>query len=145
MGIDYKKKYLKYKNKYLEAKKIYGGSREDVIEYRGEAPPSPEVGDFWGLFGIATADAPAATSLKEVPASIDEKELSLDELKEIDQMLVRLEEISKLKIESDGLKTLLTSLKKKLLKCENKADMDAVNKVMPKEEDDEDDEDGVEV
>ena len=25
MGIDYKKKYLKYKNKYLEAKKIYGG------------------------------------------------------------------------------------------------------------------------
>ena len=26
MGIDYKKKYLKYKNKYLEAKKIYGGS-----------------------------------------------------------------------------------------------------------------------
>ena len=26
MGIDYKKKYLKYKNKYLEAKKIYGGA-----------------------------------------------------------------------------------------------------------------------
>ena len=32
MGIDYKKKYLKYKNKYLEAKKIYGGSYlEDEI------------------------------------------------------------------------------------------------------------------
>ena len=29
MGIDYKKKYLKYKNKYLEAKKIYGGSEGD--------------------------------------------------------------------------------------------------------------------
>ena len=25
MGIDYKKKYLKYKNKYLEAQKLYGG------------------------------------------------------------------------------------------------------------------------
>ena len=28
MGIDYKKKYLKYKNKYLEAKKIYGGASQ---------------------------------------------------------------------------------------------------------------------
>ena len=29
MGIDYKKKYLKYKNKYLEAKKLYGGDGGD--------------------------------------------------------------------------------------------------------------------
>ena len=31
MGIDYKKKYLKYKNKYLEAKKIYGGIGAEAI------------------------------------------------------------------------------------------------------------------
>jgi len=30
MGIDYKKKYLKYKNKYLEAKKIYGGTNSSL-------------------------------------------------------------------------------------------------------------------
>ena len=33
MGIDYKKKYLKYKNKYLEAKKIYGGENDEKIEH----------------------------------------------------------------------------------------------------------------
>ena len=32
MGIDYKKKYLKYKNKYLEAKKIYGGVQPNPID-----------------------------------------------------------------------------------------------------------------
>jgi hypothetical protein len=32
MGIDYKKKYLKYKNKYLEAKKIYGGGVDDFSQ-----------------------------------------------------------------------------------------------------------------
>ena len=43
MGIDYKKKYLKYKNKYLEAKKIYGGgdmadeSIQDKIQKLREA------------------------------------------------------------------------------------------------------------
>jgi len=32
MGIDYKKKYLKYKNKYLEAKKLYGGVDSENLD-----------------------------------------------------------------------------------------------------------------
>ena len=44
MGIDYKKKYLKYKNKYLEAKKIYGG---DNFEEMPENPQDPMDLDHW--------------------------------------------------------------------------------------------------
>ena len=190
MGIDYKKKYLKYKNKYLEAKKIYGGSIDAILESRVGSEGKAGERDGWaeGLWEIlpsswvesSTTTTPSPSPEGTSPASLSpegegkvnptaekiisrdnqnisptppshptptstpepvtarvnpaslssegegkvkptaEKELSLDELmKEIDQMLVRLEEISKLKIESGGLKTLLTSLKKKFLKCEN--------------------------
>ena len=99
MGLDYKKKYLKYKNKYLEAKKIYGGLEED------------------GQKDSAVANDPVADKKR------DEDILYNGLMKEIKEMVIKIDKISELKIQSDALKTLLNDLREKCLKCKNKKDV----------------------
>ena len=59
MGIDYKKKYLKYKNKYLEAKKLYGGDFEEFTHEDGtpilyKVVDEQELRDDEGAFFLQT-------------------------------------------------------------------------------------------
>jgi len=82
MGIDYKKKYLKYKNKYLETKKLYGGddSVDDSVDVGidHEKATLEEIENFWGIENVQNDDS-RPPEVKESPA--EDLPVNLNEMK----------------------------------------------------------------
>tara|TARA_Y100000591_G_scaffold172407_1_gene148845 strand:- start:2985 stop:3806 length:822 start_codon:yes stop_codon:yes gene_type:complete len=130
MGIDYKKKYLKYKNKYLEAKKIYGGSADG-------ADPDPLkkfTAKFWQELGQITESVKIkmgqVAEIKELNADIDSLNKKAEELIDLKDFVQEKSQLAEeLKLCDQEKKELTDKVERlEILKTQLEQELGAVNR-----------------